>query len=537
MGAYLEKLNVNLGKIFTIGATINPRLKHISPHFVRDTYVQKLMWIEKENVVLWDEKTKRGWLVDGTSALLHLVRMSLKLYAKGNYSNELLFNESKMRNATNHEPESAAQVLGDRGNRKLEVWPGKSERWKEEEGKGQEVKTSEKRKRASYSFENLVEQKHTALEFLIESHRQFASMNGINMKFRIRKHLEGWDFEDLAGENDPELRVATLKAVGYGWADFIHSIKAITLFGCGFGDIIVPSKAEKLCPQWSQLPKGQYNLAASMFDLNNIVKRFGQTHHERIEVVHGLLWHSPTNPFAPCHCHSHKDSRDSHEPYIEHHSPVQVLFPKIVSRISRARKPEDLNNSGAIIFGHTMSWGSDFVVGVTNDISTEMSLHPCPANPQEAALESNIPETSLPLNHHSSEHFKGTYGDAAHPFRSAITALTAPEETASRHVSNLLGKRRNHVDDYSDEEMDDDDDNWQKMWWETDYPSRYVPARQAAAENLGAYTHTYTVPRSPPCPPPTEDCQYMRTQGSSSSQSTTIVRDQVTTSGHVRRRT
>jgi hypothetical protein len=198
-GVLLEKLTINLGKIFTAGATFAPRVKHISPHFVRDVYVQKLMWIEKKYVVLWDEKTKRGWLVNGTSALLHLVRMSLGLYEKGNYSEELLFNKNKMWNAETYEPKSAAKVLENRRNRNLEVWPGKSEKLKEKEMKlpaGQEVSTSEKRKRASYSFENLVEQKYSVLEVLMESHKQSAGLNGINLKPRLRKHLEGWDFEE-----------------------------------------------------------------------------------------------------------------------------------------------------------------------------------------------------------------------------------------------------------------------------------------------------------------------------------------------------
>jgi hypothetical protein len=51
----------------------------------------------------------------------------------------------------------------------------------------------------------------------------------------------------------------------------------------------MPSKDERIYPQWSQLPKGEYHLAASMFDINNIMSRSRKTHDKSIEVVHSLL--------------------------------------------------------------------------------------------------------------------------------------------------------------------------------------------------------------------------------------------------------
>lgn len=45
---------------------------------------------------------------------------------------------------------------------------------------------------------------------------------------RVRKHLEGWDFVEIATDHEPRPRVATLEAMGWGWVDFIRSIDAIT---------------------------------------------------------------------------------------------------------------------------------------------------------------------------------------------------------------------------------------------------------------------------------------------------------------------
>jgi hypothetical protein len=246
----------------------------------------------------------------------------------------------------------------------------------------------------------------------------------------------------------------------------------------------MPSEAEKICPKWSQLPTGEYHLAASMVDLDNIIKTFGKERQESIEVVRGCLWHSPHDPFALCHCQDHGNFRGSPEPSIKHHSPVQMLFPKRSMLFPRACKPRDLNSSGAVVFGHIVSWGSGPVTNDIGHISNEMSHPLYRADPQEAALERNISETSVSLNCRSSKPLRSTNDDVLHPLHSANTMLTSPDESTSRHTVSPLAKRRNHLNDGSDEEMEDDNDSSSRMWWETSYLSRYEPTRQTAAENL-----------------------------------------------------
>lgn len=458
----------------------------MSPHFVRDVYEQKLMWIEKKYVVLWDEETKRGWLINGTSALLHLIRMSLKLYRK-DYSDELLFDESKMQNAPEHDAASARRVLKDERNRKLEVWRGKSEDVKETERKFQveDVSTLRKKKRSRYLFENLVEQKWSVLELLMESHKQPASLNGINIKFEMRKRLEGWNFEDLAGESDPEPRVATLGAVGYGWVDFVYSLKAITLFGRGFGDIIRPSKSERICSQWSQLPKGEYYLAASLRDLNIIMSKSSDTERGDVQVVPGLLWHSPMDPFTPCRCLDHRDIVVPRELCTENHNPVQALFPKGLIKGSiffpRPRRPENLNDSGAVVFGHTMSWSSDHGMNEIDGILSKRRSSSHPSNLQETVSESHIPMTSLSLDQSSSNRLRIPRG-VTHASCSADTT-TILRESTSRHPESPLADRQDCVTDTSEEDMEESDDNCGKMWWEISQLSRCGLRKEAAAEN------------------------------------------------------
>jgi hypothetical protein len=487
-GALLEKFTINLGKIFTAGATFAPRVRHISPHFVRDVYEQKLMWIDTKYVVLWDEETKRGWLVNGTSALLHLVRMSLRLYKK-DYPDELLFDERMMQNAPERDAVSARRVLKHSRNRRLEVWRGKSENVEETDqniaGDG-EISASRKRKSSRYLFEHLVEQKYGVLELLMESHKQLAGSNGINLKLRMRKHLEGWNFEDLASERDPEPRIATLQALGYGWVDFAHSLKAITLFGRGFGEIFRPSESERICSQWLRLPKGEYYLATSLSDLNNIMRRSGERQGEDTEVVRGLLWHSPMDPFTPCRCLDHGNIRTSGELCTENHNPVQAFFPKGLIRGSmlfpRPRKPENLNDSGAVIFGHTMSWRSAHGLNETEYVTSERRSSPYPSNPLKRVPDLDLPMTSLSLDQSSSDPPTSTYGNVASALRPVETRAPTPEKSTSRHAGRSPLIRPNYLTDTSEEDGEEYDDDWGKMWWETGQLSRCGPRKDAEAE-------------------------------------------------------
>ncbi|KAN0086849.1 hypothetical protein V8E54_000537 [Elaphomyces granulatus] len=254
-GCLLEKVSISGGKIITAGVTLAVGVKDPPLHLTRNGYIPKLQWIHTKYVVLWDEQDKRGWLVNGSSALLHLVRASLKYYSKDAFSSQLLFDPSKMNNVAGHKPDSAPKVLTDENNKEMAVYPGRSERFEVEEAKQQkggdtEDSRAQKKRRSYYLFEDLVEQHYNILEQIMDHHISVAGQNGVNLKLRVRKHLEGWDFRQLATSNDPRPRVATLQACGYGWVDFIRSIDAITLFGRGFGDIIQPIESDGMCPLW-----------------------------------------------------------------------------------------------------------------------------------------------------------------------------------------------------------------------------------------------------------------------------------------------
>jgi hypothetical protein len=71
---------------------------------------------------------------------------------------------------------------------------------------------------------------------------------------------------------------------------FVHSIHAVVFFGREFGDIIRPAvEVDGRCPEWETLPRHRYYLAASIYDVRNITKDFGNPWTDPPEPVRGLI--------------------------------------------------------------------------------------------------------------------------------------------------------------------------------------------------------------------------------------------------------
>jgi len=361
----LENISLSGGKIITGGVTIAIGVKDVPIHLTRNGYIPKLKWIATKYVVLWDESDKRGWLVNGTSALLHLVRASLRHYGTDDFASSFLFEQKKMIDHLERKPNSASKILSDPKNMELKIYPGGNEIFEEEEtkesGGGTEQSKSKKNKRRYYLFQDLVEQHYSILEQIMDHHIHLAGQKGVKLKARMRNYLEGWDFVELATDHDPYPRVATLQALGYGWVDFIRSIDAITLFGRGFGDIIQPLNFDGMCSNWRSLPTQKYYLGASVVDLKKIMGKFGNMEAGYLSPVEGLLWHCPGDLIAPCsRCQGHRVRHLIQRVFREHYNPVQVFVPRWTRQLFAIKAPsqlEELRDNGAVVFGHNFLWG------------------------------------------------------------------------------------------------------------------------------------------------------------------------------------
>ncbi|KAK7700301.1 hypothetical protein SLS64_011114 [Diaporthe eres] len=169
---------------------------------------------------------------------------------------EFLFEQDKFKDSPDpNSPNSAFQVLINKDNRRLRIWPGKAEDYTETTYTKQGVQRVEKTKQNFISLGDKLDKFCNVLEIMMDHQAAAAERSGIDIKMRLRKHrnLEGWDFRELALERDPiKPLVAQLPTIGKLWVDFIREIDAVVLFGRNFGDIIRPTQPETMCNLWSR---------------------------------------------------------------------------------------------------------------------------------------------------------------------------------------------------------------------------------------------------------------------------------------------
>ncbi|KAF7157796.1 hypothetical protein CNMCM6106_003925 [Aspergillus hiratsukae] len=330
----LDKAYISSGPMISGGHPFSIGRKDIPLHISRHSYIRKLRWIAQKFVVLWDEGDKRGWLVNGTSALLHLVRAAMKQASVDHFKSYLLFDPGQLQESRrSHEPTAAVDVLMDPSNRALKVYQEKDD---------------------YIRFENQVEHFYDLLEKVIDHQYDAVQRRDLDYSNIPRAYLEGWDFHELAAEVDPvHPRVAILESMGKSWVDLARSIHAVTLFGRGFGEIIKPTVGT--CWQWARLPKGRYYVSACMSDLKDIMNTRGDPDSIPMKLVDNILWHNSDSSFVPCRCKG--EDGETHSDF------AQVLLPSSMARemLQNMSRTADLNNGGAVIFGQNREtkwfWG------------------------------------------------------------------------------------------------------------------------------------------------------------------------------------
>ncbi|KAF3902864.1 hypothetical protein AA313_de0207902 [Arthrobotrys entomopaga] len=323
------------------GSSFNLGNKDTPFHISREDPVRRLKWIDRKFFVLWDEADKRGWLVNGTSVLLHLLRKSLEDNSTDKFSFEFRFNKGQMQEAPEtHKASSAVWVLRNDANLKQEIYPTKE---------------------GYFRVENRLDEIFDILEKIIDHQVGTAGQNS-SLKITAQKYLEGWDFNDLATSQDPIYpRVAKFqKPAGEGWAEFTRTIHAVNLFGRGFGEIIQP-KGTYSCTQWARVPKYEYYLAAAVDDLKEIIKTHGDQYSNPVKLTNDTICQVT---FGECVCKG-KEGLERHSKF------VQIIVPSKPCDTLPPNDPLHLESGGAVIFGHSeLIWHKEDV----GDLGEESSL-------------------------------------------------------------------------------------------------------------------------------------------------------------------
>lgn len=183
----MKKACITAGKYVTAGLSFSIGVKNIPVHVPRKSYPQKLRWLSSRFFVFWDTEEKRGWLINGISALLHIVRASLKHYETDMFQSKLLL---KCHDILEPLPDTAGaypiNVLLDENNMKLPIYADKDEINIEKDSLAL-LKT----KKRFYRLEDRVEELYDVLEKLIDHQTDKAGQAGVKMKAHARRHLEG----------------------------------------------------------------------------------------------------------------------------------------------------------------------------------------------------------------------------------------------------------------------------------------------------------------------------------------------------------
>ena len=275
-------------------------------------YQGLLDWIKRQAVVFFDTHERRAWLVDGASALLHLVRTSLHHdrddedstfdWKSGSTDLKDTWPGSTMRRA-------AVETLKNRYNVNLPLYIRKYG----EDGQPDVYTTFQDRVLAILHF----------LEILVETQSCEAEKGDIKIRQTKdqRTYVTGYDVLDLLSPRpDVRSRIAHFDTWGDGWMDLLRSIKALTLFGQGYGDLVRPKDSSSVCAHWKTVPMQKDYMCASISTLRVLrdewSRRDGST-SDVSEFRSGLLWISRFPPFEPCRClenqslekHEHVDPR------------------------------------------------------------------------------------------------------------------------------------------------------------------------------------------------------------------------------------
>lgn len=315
-------------------------------------YRKQLDDIGEQFVVLHDIETRKAWLVDGLSVLLHLTYTNLA-YADDTLS--LLKPGDLKPGGTNGGPKAALDTLIDPINtekpirRKLE-------------------------KLDAAEFVHLVDTIKYTIHILEQIFDQQADKRESSVGYGIRvspwAQMEGFDFKDIAMQsNRISPRATALQPDGEGWVKLAREIHAPTLFGTGFGDLlqpVPPSQGDRnqcmKCHWNGDMPPGRDILAVAGSDLERIIERRSEKTAHRWRLLNELYLDIAPELFSACpDQHPHKKHPGCQQRVVQiQHGPSKDeprAWEKLVSKIKSSRKgsqattetPLDISAGGILL--------------------------------------------------------------------------------------------------------------------------------------------------------------------------------------------
>ena len=242
-------------------------------------------------VVLWDTIDHRGWLIDGVSALLHLLRGSLEASRRRFRSTFRLdskdFVEPHLQNDGIQYPEAAEEFFwcNDYHNLSLTIFQGvptcatkivAKQQIEDLELRALTTESSSKQERSNTTVEDEFLQLWPILAHIAFRSKQISKKNQDGKETRWQDvtgapYLLGWDFREvMRPTTDIQPRMAVLSSTADAWIGLTRSIATVNLFGTGFGELIQPGL--DICPNWQVVPRQMCYLAVGRTTIDKIVE-------------------------------------------------------------------------------------------------------------------------------------------------------------------------------------------------------------------------------------------------------------------------
>lgn len=305
-GLVLERVTISISKIVSIGTSITPGrqdrgIRTSSKDTFHTEIVQKM---SKMHVLLYDHDDGRGWLVDGASAILHLLRFHVATYPP--ICEGETFKLDQFRYADSKAGfKSAKDVLlsPELQNVVLVEEPAvEIEKQVTEmiDGKATSkivIERSKRKKRVVDRVADLYE----ILELMYDNWKRRKNAAGIALE-SLNMKLEGWKFQDIVElEDDMNPVVAKLDGSADDWLRMVRYINAVVLIGNGFGDMMKPMG--DFCANWCSVPQKDFCVAVPVSRLKHIAHKYGDPRMMPIKLTPDVFWPINQHPFI-CTCAS-----------------------------------------------------------------------------------------------------------------------------------------------------------------------------------------------------------------------------------------
>lgn len=278
------------------------RNRRVEPvfHDVRSSQSRTaLRALARRRFVLFDTKTRRGWLVKGDLVALQLLCAYLK-----NIPQTEQFDLSRLNHISEKSSKRAFKVLADEENLKTPILRVLKDVGETQSDcgpfKGQ-VKVEEK------LIVEVLNDIYVILRGMDPLRRFPGDMDRftllqVSMKKRRNIAARGWDFERIYRNKTAKVYTHLFRK-DPGWLGFARDVEASLIFGCGFGDVIRP-RDDDCCPYFRILPEGQDYLAIGMDRIQAFVDEWTQEDEKDCIVArisHFYAWRRDVEPFAHMH--------------------------------------------------------------------------------------------------------------------------------------------------------------------------------------------------------------------------------------------